>query len=155
MGAFETGLSRGGKPAMLTGRIATGRTVMGTQAPLAAYGHLAAYSEGWTNGDVDTVMPSLADDYLLDDPHFGRIAKDGMPGYFEDLKAAVRRLRSGVDRLPVMRIGEVTTREDGDAVTVWLWWSVPQTELEGSGLIKIAARGVVSERLAYFTKLPF
>jgi hypothetical protein len=24
---------------------------------------------------VDTVLPSLADDYLLEDPHFGRIPK--------------------------------------------------------------------------------
>ena len=128
---------------------------MSSENRLASYGHLAAYSEGWINGDVDTVMPSLADDYLLDDPHFGRIAKDGMPGYFEELKSAVRNLRAGVDRLPIMRIDEVTTRDEGEELTVWLWWSVPQTELEGSGLIKIASRGVVSERLAYFTKLPF
>ena len=128
---------------------------MSSENRLASYGHLAAYSEGWINGDVDTVMPSLADDYLLDDPHFGRIAKDGMPGYFEELKSAVRNLRAGVDRLPIMRIDEVTTQDEGEELTVWLWWSVPQTELEGSGLIKIASRGVVSERLAYFTKLPF
>jgi len=122
---------------------------------LAAYGHLAAYSEGWTNGDVDTLMPALADDYLLDDPHFGRIAKDGMPVYFEVLKAAVRELRGGVEEATVMRIGEVTTREEGALLTVWLWWAVPGTKLEGAGLIKIAPYGVVSERLAYFTKLEF
>jgi hypothetical protein len=120
---------------------------------LAAYGHLAAYSEGWINGDVDTVMPALADDYLLDDPHFGRIPKDGMPGYFEQLKAAVRELRSGAEQSPVMRIGEVITEESDDLLTVWLWWAVPGTALEGAGLIKISRRGVVSERLAYFTKL--
>jgi len=38
-------------------------------------------------------------------------------------------------------------------LTVWLWWAVPGTALEGAGLIKIAAAGVVSERLTYFTKL--
>jgi SnoaL-like domain len=120
---------------------------------LAAYGHLAAYSEGWINGDVDTVLPALADDYVLDDPHFGRIAKDGMPGYFEQLKAAVRELRGGAEESPVMRIGEVTTREEGDRLVVWLWWAVPGTALEGAGLIKIGRTGVTSERLAYFTKL--
>lgn len=120
---------------------------------LAAYGHLAAYSEGWINGDADTLMPVLADDYLLDDPHFGRISRAGMPAYFEDLKAAVRDLRSGVEEAPVMRIGEVMTRDDGDLLTVWLWWAVPGAALEGAGLIKIASVGVVSERLAYFTKL--
>ena len=120
---------------------------------LAAYGHLAAYSEGWINGDADTVLPALADDYLLDDPHFGRIRKEGMPAYFEDLKAAVRDLRGGAEELPVMRIGEVVTQEDGGLLTVWLWWAVPGTALEGAGLIKIAPEGVVSERLTYFTKL--
>lgn len=120
---------------------------------LAAYGHLAAYSEGWINGDVDTVLPALAEDYLLDDPHFGQIPKDGMPAYFERLKAAVRELRGGAEDSPVMRIGEVVTEDAGDLLTVWLWWAVPGTALEGAGLIKIAERGVVSERLAYFTKL--
>ncbi len=120
---------------------------------LAAYGHLAAYSEGWINGDVDTVVPSLAEEYLLDDPHFGRIAKAGMPAYFEQLNAAVRDLRGGAEVSPVMRIGEVVTRDEGDLLTVWLWWAVPGTALEGAGLIKIAAAGVVSERLTYFTKL--
>lgn len=128
---------------------------MSPRDSLAAYGHLAAYSEGWINGDVDTVMPVLAEDYLLDDPHFGRISKDGMPAYFEDLKATVRDLRGGVDELPVMRIGEVMTREEGEILTVWLWWAVPGTSLEGAGLIKIAPGGVVSERLAYFTKIAF
>jgi hypothetical protein len=126
---------------------------MSSSDRLAAYGHLAAYSEGWINGDVDTVVPSLAEEYLLDDPHFGRIAKDGMPAYFEQLKAAVGELRGGGEDLPVMRIGEVMTQDEGDLLTVWLWWAVPGTALEGAGLIKIAAAGVVSERLTYFTKL--
>lgn len=120
---------------------------------LAAYGHLAAYSEGWINGDVETVLPALADDYLLDDPHFGRIAKEGMPAYFDELKAAVRDLRGGAAQAPLMRIGEVVTREDGGLLTAWLWWAVPGTALEGAGLIKIGPGGVVSEHLTYFTKL--
>jgi hypothetical protein len=126
---------------------------MSASDPLAAYGHLAAYSEGWINGDVDTVLPALAEDYRLDDPHFGQISKDGMPAYFERLKAAVRELRGGGEDSTLMRIGEVVTEEAGDLLTVWLWWAVPGTALEGAGLIKIAERGVVSERLAYFTKL--
>ena len=126
---------------------------MSTDDRLAAYGHLAAYSEGWINGDVDTVLPSLADDYLLEDPHFGRIPKAGMPAYFERLNSAVRDLRGGAEDLPVMRIGEVMSQEDGELLTVWLWWAVPGTDLEGAGLIKIAPAGVVSERLTYFTKL--
>ena len=76
-----------------------------------------------------------------------------MPAYFEQLKAAVRELRSGNEESPVIRIGEVMTRDEGDILTVWLWWAVPGTALEGAGLIKIAPRGVVSERLTYFTKL--
>jgi hypothetical protein len=52
-----------------------------------------------------------------------------------------------------MRIGEVMSQEDGELLTVWLWWAVPGTDLEGAGLIKIAPAGVVSERLTYFTKL--
>ncbi len=126
---------------------------MSTDERLAAYGHLAAYSEGWINGDAETVLPVLDEVYLLDDPHFGRIAKDGMPAYFDELQAAVRTLRGGREQAPLMRIGEVVTREDAGLLTTWLWWTVPGTALEGAGLIKIGTTGVVSERLTYFTKL--
>ncbi len=63
-----------------------------------------------------------------------------------------RRVHVAVD--PALGIGgEVVTHEEGDLLTVWLWWAVPGTALEGAGLIKIAPTGVVSERLTYFNKL--
>ncbi len=68
-------------------------------------------------------------------------------------RVAARQLRGGAEVSPVMRIGEVVTHEEGDLLTVWLWWAVPGTALESAGLIKIAPTGVVSERLTYFTKL--
>lgn len=71
----------------------------------------------------------------------------------EEISTKTHELRGGAEESPVMRIGEVVTREEGDLLTVWLWWAVPGTALEGAGLIKIAPTGVASERLTYFTKL--
>ena len=39
-------------------------------------------------------------------------------------------------------------------LTAWVWWSIPNTSIQGAGLIKVGDHGVVSERLAYYTPLP-
>ena len=53
-----------------------------------------------------------------------------------------------------MELIEVTTSEDGGILTAWCWWSIPGTEFQGSGLIKVGDSGVQSEKLTYYTKLP-
>ncbi len=55
---------------------------------------------------------------------------------------------------PFMNLTEVVTNEEGGVLTASCWWAVPGTELQGSGLIKVTDDGVISERLAYYAKLP-
>lgn len=39
--------------------------------------HLVAYIEGVKNGDGETILRSLSDSFVLDDPDKGQISKDG------------------------------------------------------------------------------
>ena len=116
--------------------------------------YLGKYADGWGAGDVDTVVGSLADDYVLDDPNAGKITKTGFAKYMSGLKELVASLRSGASSKPFMTISEVITQEEDGVLTGWCWWEIPGTSFKGSGLIKANASGVISERLAYFTKLP-
>jgi hypothetical protein len=121
---------------------------------MSAADHLGAYAEGWCNGDADKIIGSLSDEYVMDDPNHGKVAKADFAGYMAGMKEAIASLRGEGYTGAFMELSEVTTREDGGVLTVWCWWSVPGTPLQGAGLIKVGDGGVQSERLAYYTKLP-
>ena len=61
--------------------------------------------------------------------------------------------RTGESSELFMEFTEVVTAEDEDVVTSWCWWAIPGTDIQGSGLIKVGAEGVISERIAYYTSL--
>jgi len=115
--------------------------------------HVSAFAEGWTNGNLDRILQSLAPQFSLDDPNAGEIAKDGIPAYLAGLKETVANLRGGADNGPLMEMSEVVIKDDVLPVTVWAWWNVPDTPIAGSALVKVGEEGVISERLAYHTAL--
>jgi hypothetical protein len=121
---------------------------------MTASEHIATYAEGWTQGDAAKILKGTAESYVFDDPNAGQITKAGFPGYLDGLKAVVEELRGGASHDQFMELSEVATQEDGGQVTVWCWWAIPGTDIAGSGLIKVGPEGVVSERIAYYTKLP-
>jgi hypothetical protein len=116
--------------------------------------YLAKYAEGWSNGDVDTVMGTLADDYLMHDPNAGEITKSGFEAYMNGTKEAAAAASGGASNGPLMELSEVVTQERDGVLTAWCWWEIPGTPMKGGGLIKATSSGVTSERLTYFTKLP-
>jgi len=116
--------------------------------------HLAAYAEGWTTGTINTILSALADDFVLDDPNHGRVAKNDMPAYLEGMKATVSELRGGKKESQLLELTEVVTGEEEGILTAWCWWTAPGTAIAGSGLIKVSDSGIVSERLTYYTALP-
>lgn len=70
------------------------------------------------------------------------------------MKETVATLRGDGYEGPFMDISEVLTKDDGDGLTASCWWEIPGTNILGSGLIKVANDGVVSELIACYTKLP-
>ena len=115
--------------------------------------HLAAYAEGWTTGNSDKIISSLADNYVLDDPNHGSVAKGEMAAYLDGMKATVSELRGGKDEGQFLALSEVLTGEEDGVLSVSCWWTVPGTSIQGGGLIKVSDDGVVSERLTYYTAL--
>ena len=115
--------------------------------------HLNRYAEGWTKGDAAIILESLDDGYELDDPNSGSISKTAFAEYFAAFKGQVEEIR-GQTSSPFLEVSEVVTQQEGADLTAWVWWAVPETPIQGSGLIKVGPNGVLSERLAFYTKLP-
>lgn len=114
--------------------------------------YLGLYAKGWSEGDVNSILHAADAAYVFNDPNAGRISKADFATYFSGLKQAVAALQ-GTPRTPFMELSEVVTSEEGGVLTAWCWWSIPGTRLEGSGLIKVGDSGVLSERIAFYTKL--
>ncbi|MEM7224880.1 MAG: hypothetical protein AAF495_18010 [Pseudomonadota bacterium] len=115
--------------------------------------HLGTYAGGWTNGDAAAILDAAADGFVFDDPNAGPIAKADFAAYFAQLKETVESLRGGSPQANFMDLSEVVTNEEGGVLTAWCWWSIPGTEIQGSGLIKASDDGILSERITYYTAL--
>jgi len=121
---------------------------------MGAAEYLGMYAEGWTRGNEKTIMKSLSNEYVLDDPNAGKITKSELSNYLIGMKETVRSLLNGDLPDPFLELTEVVTREKDGEITAWAWWTVPGTEIKGGGLIKVGADGVRTEVLTYYTKLP-
>ena len=120
---------------------------------MAASDYLNQYAEGWTKGDAQIITGSLADSFQFDDPNVGKIDKQGLAEYLGGMWQMVEGIR-GKTSDPLLEITEVVTQEEQGILTAWVWWAVPGTPIQGSGLIKVGDQGVLSERLCFYTKLP-
>ena len=121
---------------------------------MGAAEHLGVYAEGWTNGEADTILKATAENYTFNDPNSGVIPKKEFARYLAGLKEQVKAVRKGSLPKPFMELSEVVTQENQGVITAWCWWTIPGTDMKGSGLIKIGADGVRSEVITYHTKLP-
>jgi len=115
--------------------------------------HIAAFAEGWTTGNLDRILESLAPQFRLDDPNAGEFGKPDIPTYLDGFKESVGELRGETFSAPLMEMSEVVIKDDETPVSVWAWWTVPGTPLAGSALIKVGEEGVLSERITYRTAL--
>ena len=121
---------------------------------MSASDHLGAYAEGWTKGESDIILNAASESFVFDDPNAGKIAKADFAAYFAGLSDLVDSIRGSDYDGSFMELSEVLTKEEDGVLTASCWFSVPGTEIQGGGLIKIASDGVISERIAYYTKLP-
>ncbi len=121
---------------------------------MSAADYLGTYAEGWAKGDSETILSATSDQFVFDDPNAGNVDKGNFSEFLAGLKEAVASIRGDDYEGPFMELTEVVTKEDDGLLTASCWWEIPGTPIQGSGLIKVASDGVVSERLAYYTKLP-
>lgn len=116
--------------------------------------HIETYLEGWRLGDAEKSLGATADDFFYDDPNSRRIPRDGFVRFVADFKDAAGVPDAATASEPFLDYRDITIDDNGSPATVWCWWQVRGTELQGSALIKVAERGVLSERIAYYSALP-
>ena len=114
---------------------------------------MGKYAEGWSKGDADIILESVADDYTFDDPNFGVVTKGQLTSYLGSLKEIAASQCGGQVPDPFMDLTEVLTQEADGVLTAWCWYSIPGTEIKGSGLIKAHSTGIRNEVITYYTSL--
>ena len=93
---------------------------------------LQQYAEGWSKGDASIVVASVDDSYQLDDPNSGSIPKTGLSEYVAGLVELVDNIRGTSGQQPFMEFAELVTSEEGNLLTAWAWWSIPNTSIQGA-----------------------
>ena len=110
-----------------------------------------AYGEGWDTWNADLLLPSLADDFVFDDPALPEpVIKANMAEYMAGWKDRVKQLGG---------TGEIGSRDrvtiDKDrAIVSWHWWSFAGTNYEGSAVTRTTDEGVQYERITYYPSTP-
>jgi hypothetical protein len=102
--------------------------------------HLDRYLEGWANGDLEMIVGACAEDFVMDDPAFGRFRKAEYRAYFDAQPEIAPEFT------------EIVTKEVGGLVTQWGWYK--QASLEGAFLNKAGPDGVHSTRVTYYAPAP-
>lgn len=113
---------------------------------------LRAYGKAWQIGDAAQILAATAAGFIYEDPAFGTIARVDFPAYLEAFKARVAALRTSDGAAPagLMTFSDFADTVAADEDTAWAWWRVPETTLQGGGMIKIGDDGIRLERMTYF-----
>jgi hypothetical protein len=121
---------------------------------MAARQHLDTYLEGWRLGDSVKSLTAVVPNFHYDDPNTGRIYRDDFVGFMEAFKADAAALNNGQIGSPFLTYTDIVIDDSTTPSTVWCWWQATGTDLQGAALIHFDESGVISERIAYFSKLP-
>ena len=117
--------------------------------------HLETYLEGWRLGDGHKSLAVTTPDFYYDDPNTGRIFKDGFVAFMEAFKADAAALNGGKLGKPFLTYTNIVIQNEiPQPAIAWCWWQATDTDLEGAALIHFNENGILSERIAYFSKLP-
>ena len=106
------------------------------------------YMRGWVDGDVGTIIRTLADGYVFDNPRVGKVTKAHFEAYFAELLKMVAAMRGGAHHETFMEVTSTMRDDDGTTLSMWMWWRIPGTKLEGASLSTATDQGVVSHRMA-------
>ncbi len=112
------------------------------------------YLEGWRVGDPSLSYGATASDFTYDDPNTGIIPRDSFVGFFNDFMQAAADMKDEPVSDPFLHYRDVIMDKSNPTWTVWCWWHAAGTTLQGCALIKVGDAGVLSEQIAYYTRLP-
>jgi hypothetical protein len=114
------------------------------------------YLRGWTTGDAALLLEHAAADFFFDDPHRGRIARADYAAYVAEIKAEAEGFRAGRKFQNFENLSDIVVKQGDDGTaTVWFWWEIAGTPIEGSSLVKIGKSGVLSETICYYGRTAY
>jgi len=105
------------------------------------------YLKAWGNGDFKALEKTCAPDFVLDDPDGGPVTREGLKDFLVKLR---KRVPGGKPPF----VENVDVIGDKEWRNAYCWWTIPGSGLTGTGLITASDRGVLSERVTYYCKLP-
>ncbi len=115
---------------------------------------IQTYLNGWKIGDGELSLSATAEGFYYDDPNTGRIKRAEFVNFVNDFTAVAVSMGGEVNANPFLDYSDMIIKDDDLPATVWCWWQARGTPLQGSAVIKVGDTGVLSERIAYFCKLP-
>ena len=116
--------------------------------------YIDTYLKGWELGDGALSLSVTADNFCYDDPNSGRIPRTEFVQFVEDFKSAAIDMGGAINANPFLQYTDVVIKDDELPATVWCWWQAVGTELQGSARILVGTKGVLHEKIAYFSRLP-
>jgi len=116
--------------------------------------HIDAYLEGWRLGDANMSLGATTPEFFYDDPNTGRIPRKDFLQFFEDFRSTVVDGRQAASGGPFLTYTDVVISEASVPPKAWCWWQATGTDFQGSALVYFGDDGVISEKIAYFSKLP-
>jgi len=115
---------------------------------------IKTYLKGWELGDGELSLSATAEHFHYDDPNTGRIAREDFVAFVNDFKRAAVEMGGEENSSPFLDYTDTVIKDDELPATVWCWWQARGTPLQGSAVIKVSEEGIISERIAYFSRLP-
>jgi len=119
---------------------------------MTGYERLKVYLDGWRTGNAEQSLNATAPGFFYEDPNTGKIERDEFLSFIEDFKSAVAEIRGGTIGTPFLRYTNTLISEERSLA--WCWWQATGTDFQGAAVIQFGDRGVISEKIAYFTELP-
>ena len=113
---------------------------------------LSAYCDGWSKGDAELIGAAVADNYVWDDPHEGRLSKGDLAGFLPAFKETINRRRMQSAPASYLSVSDWVFDRSQPVTTVWCCFAVPGTDIRGLSQIRVGDEGVISEHRAYRTE---
>ena len=112
------------------------------------------YLKGWKLGDGELSLSAIANSFYYDDPNTGCIQRHELVQFVNDFKRTALALGAEKNANPFLIYSDVVADYSTTPVIFWCWWQVNGTDLQGCALVKVGLKGVLHEKIAYFSKLP-
>jgi hypothetical protein len=117
---------------------------------------IESYLRGWTTGDASLLLKQTAESFFFDDPNRGRILRSDYESYVSEIKSEANEFRAGRRFENFENLSDIVVKENDDrTTTVWFWWEIAGTPIEGSSLVRIGEAGVLSETICYYGKAAY